>query len=682
MCSVYFGIDFGTTRSCITAIDDNGITTLNLTNHFTKTIDSIVSYYANNTYAVGINDPFADKVVIYPKTNLNNPDNFSSAIHILSYMVDKAIEQCNTFRPIKAVITVPTRFNESQRNIVKEAAVIAGIDCIQLLHEPTAAAISYGVNEKCNGSYIVYDLGGGTLDITMIDIDNELFHVIDTEGNITIGSNEVNKIIYDNIIQNNQIPFNIINAEIEKKKILLCSDYNLLWVDICKRYNDVMTKTSLSKEQLVMYLTKWYSRCCIPLTNILNKANKADLVIDKILLVGGGTKTIGLKDAIRKNAESILVYEHPNPDYLISQGAAIKAYGKNPLISTTITLLDTVSLTLGIDTGGTFTPLITRGNVLPCSALKKFTTTEDNQTSIKIAIYQGERTEIIDNELIDVFFLELASGKPKGVPVIDVTFYIDNSGILTVTAQDSKDGIENSITINKKSFEKTSLEIDKIIEHYHKNKHIDTQKQEILKLTICVREIIDHILLNINSEYNKLDTSYVEQHTNKLLNIVLPNNVDELNALKLFLTKEYDFCLIEKEIFQSHNADNIIDENIIKDKYIDNENNFYDDYDDNELIKELTSSMLSDSDRCIMEGLLLCNKDIRIKGLKNLLARYTTLVIDERQQLINELLTNVEHFSLDDSCKTVLVEYLKNTDDSIDDINYFCQQIVDSNTLT
>lgn len=667
MYSVYFGIDFGTTRSCITAIYDKTITTLNLTSKYNqKTIDSVVSYYSDNTHLVGVNDPNAHHIVLYPKNNLNDNNNFIATIHILSYMVDKAIEQCNNVqRPIKAILTVPTRFNELQRNSIKKAASIAGIDCIQLLHEPTAAAISYGITEQNNGSVIVYDLGGGTLDITMIDIDNDLFHVIDTEGDISVGANEVNNIIYDNIILNNSIPLLAINDEIEQKKLLLSSDSSLLWVNLCKRYNNTVINTSLSKEQLTMFLSDWYKKCNDPLIKILNKAKDAHFEPLMILLVGGGTKTFGLTDCLKKSAGTIPVYEHPNPDCLISQGAAIKAFGHNPTVSTAITLIDTVSLTLGIDTNGTFTPLITRGNVLPCSSLKKFTTTEDNQTTIEIAIYQGERAEIRHNELIDTLILQLNTPKAKGLPVIDVTFSIDNSGMLTVTAQESSDGAENSITIDKYSFQKKTSEIDSIIEEYHKNKHLDNLKQQVIETSIRIREMIDHILLNISSEHTKLDQSFVQLHTHRLTHISIPDNINELNALKVFLEKEYEFFLVQKEMFQSHNTD------------VDADLSFNDDeYDEEVLIQELSACTLTDSDQCIMSGLLSCTKEIRLRGLKNLHARYITIDIDERQQLIDELINNIEQFGLTSHTKSILLTYLKQTNDDIDDINAFCEKII------
>ena len=364
----------------------------------------------------------------------------------------------------QAVITVPAYFNDAQRNATKDAGKIAGLDVLRIINEPTASSLAYGLDKKTNEIIAVYDLGGGTFDISILDVGEGVFQVRSTNGNTFLGGDDFDQRIMDYFIQefqkesgidlrNDRQALQRLREAAEKSKIelstMMQTEINLpyLTADSSGPKHLVMTMTRSKLEQLTADLVEGTLN---PLRQALADAGLKPSEINEVVMVGGMTRMPAVQEFVRHffNKEP---HKGVNPDEVVAIGAAIQAGVLGGEVKD-ILLLDVTPLTLSIETLGSIaTPQIERNTTIPTRKSQIFSTASDSQTQVEIHILQGERPMAIDNKSLGKFILDGIPPAPRGIPQIEVTFDIDANGILKVTAQDKASGRSQNITITASS---------------------------------------------------------------------------------------------------------------------------------------------------------------------------------------------------------------------------------------
>jgi molecular chaperone DnaK len=364
----------------------------------------------------------------------------------------------------QAVITVPAYFNDAQRNATKDAGKIAGLDVLRIINEPTASSLAYGLDKKTNEIIAVYDLGGGTFDISILDVGEGVFQVRSTNGNTFLGGDDFDQRIIDYFVQEFQKTNGIdlrqdrqslqrLREAAEKAKIelstMMQTEVNLpyLTADASGPKHLVMTMTRAKLEQLTSDLVEG---TLTPLKQALTDAGLSTSDINEVVMVGGMTRMPAVQEAVRKYFGKE-PHKGVNPDEVVAVGAAIQAGVLSGEVKD-ILLLDVTPLSLSIETlGGVATPQIERNTTIPTRKSQVFSTASDSQTQVEIHILQGERPMALDNKALGKFILDGIPPAARGIPQIEVTFDIDVNGILKVTAQDKASGRSQHITITASS---------------------------------------------------------------------------------------------------------------------------------------------------------------------------------------------------------------------------------------
>lgn len=472
---IILGIDLGTTNSVVSYMQDDGKWKVIPNPEGPNTTPSVVAFKPNGEEIVG----FAAK-----RQLLTNPDTIASIkrkmgtnekVHIgclnkdftpqeisakiLAYM--KKYAEDNLGEKIsKAVITVPAYFNDAQRQATKDAGQIAGLDVVRIINEPTAAALAYGEDSNKDEKILVYDLGGGTFDVSILEIADGTFEVISTAGDNHLGGDDWDNALvayiqkeikaqYDVDLTNDKMVGQRLKEEAEKAKISLSSQLqtviSLPFLAMGKNgpINFEMTLTRAKFEELTRDLLR---RTEEPVRRALSDAKINASQLDQVILIGGSTRMPAVLDIVKR-----LTGKQPNisvnPDEAVSVGAAIQG-GVIRGDKKDVLLLDVTPLTLGIETmGGVLTPLINRNTTIPTTKSQVFSTAEDNQPSVDIMVYQGERPMARDNKLLGSFRLDGIRPARRGQPRIEVTFSIDVNGIVNVKAKDLDTNKEQQITI-------------------------------------------------------------------------------------------------------------------------------------------------------------------------------------------------------------------------------------------
>ncbi|TYJ10721.1 hypothetical protein E1A91_A11G227300v1 [Gossypium mustelinum] len=444
----------------------------------------------------------------------------------------------------KAVITVPAYFNDAQRQATKDAGRIAGLDVERIINEPTAAALSYGMNNK-EGIIAVFDLGGGTFDVSILEISNGVFEVKATNGDTFLGGEDFDNALLeylvseynrtDNIdLSKDRLALQRLREAAEKAKIELSStsqtEINLPFITAdasgAKHLNITLTRSKF--EGLVSSLIE---RTRIPCKNCLKDAGISLNDVDEVLLVGGMTRVPKVQEIV-----SEIFGKSPskgvNPDEAVAMGAAIQGGILRGDVKELL-LLDVTPLSLGIETlGGIFTRLINRNTTIPTKKSQVFSTAADNQTQVGIKVLQGERHMAADNKILGEFDLVGIPPAPRGMPQIEVTFDIDANGIVTVSAKDKATGKEQQITI-RSSGGLSEDEIDKMV----KEAELHAQKDEERRTLIDLRNSADTSIYNIEKSLNEYRdkipneiASEIESAVADLRNAMAGDNVDEIKA--------------------------------------------------------------------------------------------------------------------------------------------------------
>ncbi|RAM51025.1 molecular chaperone DnaK [Mastigocladus laminosus UU774] len=390
----------------------------------------------------------------------------------------------------QAVITVPAYFNDSQRQATKDAGKIAGIEVLRIINEPTAASLAYGFDKKSNETILVFDLGGGTFDVSILEVGDGVFEVLATSGDTHLGGDDFDKKIVDYLaeafrkdegidLRKDRQALQRLTEAAEKAKIELSSvtqaEINLPFITATQdgpKHLD-MTLTRAKFEELCSDLI---DRCRIPVENALRDAKLSKNDIDEVVLVGGSTRIPAVQDVVKR-----ILGKDPNqsvnPDEVVAVGAAIQA-GVLAGDVTGILLLDVTPLSLGVETlGGVMTKIIPRNTTIPTKKSEVFSTAVDGQTNVEIHVLQGEREMAGDNKSLGTFRLDGIPPAPRGVPQIEVVFDIDANGILNVTAKDKGTGKEQSISITGASTLDKS-DVERMVREAEQNASTDKDRRE------------------------------------------------------------------------------------------------------------------------------------------------------------------------------------------------------------
>lgn len=477
--SKIIGIDLGTTNSCVAVMEGGSPTIISNAEGF-RTTPSVVAFSKNGEKLIGDTakrqsvtntDRTISSIKRHMGTNYTvKIDNKNLSPEEISAMIltklKKDAESYLGETVNEAVITVPAYFNDSQRKATSDAGKIAGLEVKRIINEPTAAALSYGLDNESSQKIMVYDLGGGTFDVSIIEIGDGVIEVLATCGDNHLGGDDFDKQVADYLIEEfkkiegidlskDVVALQRVKEEAEKAKKELSSamstNINLLFIAVGKdgpKHMDI-TLTRAKFDELTYDLVE---RTVIPVKNALNDAGVLASELEKILLVGGSTRIKAVQEKVKQ-----ITGKEPNkslnPDECVALGAAIqggKLSGEPGLNE--VLLLDVTPLSLSIETmGGVSTRLIGRNSTIPTKYSQIFTTAANFQTSVDIKVLQGERRFAKDNKLIGEFKLKGIKRAMRGVPQIEVTFEIDANGILNVSAKDLKNGNSQSITITASS---------------------------------------------------------------------------------------------------------------------------------------------------------------------------------------------------------------------------------------
>lgn len=526
------GIDLGTTNSCVAFMD--GSEPVVITNaEGGRTTPSVIGFSKTGERLIGeaakrqsITNP--DKTIASIKRHMGTSkkvkidDKEYTPQEISAMVLQKLKADAEAYLDesvTKAVITVPAYFNDSQRQATKDAGKIAGLDVLRIINEPTAAALSYGLDKNEEQTILVFDLGGGTFDVSILEIGEGVVEVLATSGDNQLGGDDFDQVIIDYLLEefkkengidlrDDKMALQRLKDAAEKAKKdlsgVLTTTISLPFLTGTKHLEVTLTRAQFEKLSAELI-----ERTMKPTRQALKDAKLSPSDIDKVVLVGGSTRIPAVQEAIKK-----FIGKEPskgvNPDEVVAMGAAIQG-GVLAGDVKDIVLLDVTPLSLGIETlGGVFTKLIERNTAIPTEKSQIFSTAADNQLSVDIHVLQGEREMAADNKTLGRFQLTDIPPAPRGIPQIEVTFKIDTNGIVNVSAKDKATGKSQAITIKSNSG-LSDEEIDRMIRDAEMHADEDRKKKEDAEIRVKADQLVFSTEKTLKDLGDKLDQEEIDK---------------------------------------------------------------------------------------------------------------------------------------------------------------------------
>ncbi|WP_413359061.1 molecular chaperone DnaK [Prochlorococcus sp. MIT 1201] len=597
------GIDLGTTNSCVAVMEGGKPVVIANAEGF-RTTPSVVAYTKNQDQLVG---QIAKRQAV-----MNTDNTFYSAKRFVGRRVDEVNEESKEvsyeveksgsnvrlkcpvldkqFSPeevsaqvlrklaedagkylgenvTQAVITVPAYFNDSQRQATKDAGKIAGLEVLRIINEPTAAALAYGLDKKSNERILVFDLGGGTFDVSVLEVGDGVFEVLSTSGDTHLGGDDFDKVIVDHLaatfkanegidLRQDKQALQRLTEAAEKAKIELSSatqsEINLPFITATSEGPKHLDLT-LTRAKFEELASKLIDRCRVPVEQALKDAKLSSGELDEIVMVGGSSRMPAVQELV-KRVTGKDPNQTVNPDEVVAVGAAIQG-GVLAGEVKDILLLDVTPLSLGVETlGGVMTKMITRNTTVPTKKSETYSTAVDGQTNVEIHVLQGEREMASDNKSLGTFRLDGIPPAPRGVPQIEVTFDIDANGILSVNAKDKGSGKEQSISITGAST-LSENEVEKMVKDAETNASADKEKRERIDIKNQAETLVYQAEKQLGELADKVDADSKAKVEDKRVKLKAAIEKDDFHAMKSLLEElQQELYTVGASVYQQAGA--------------------------------------------------------------------------------------------------------------------------------